>query len=93
MHRWEHLAACRAHPDVTVDEFYADLPRVATLRVCDVCEVRSQCAAAGRDEEFGVWGGMPSRFTRRLLAKRLGMPASRVTPARARELLALREQG
>jgi WhiB family redox-sensing transcriptional regulator len=40
----------------------------AAKRICDRCEVKRDCLdqALGRDERFGVWGGLSERERRRL---------------------------
>lgn len=37
-------------------------------RICDTCEVRSQCLeyALDNDERFGIWGGLSERERRKL---------------------------
>ena len=41
-------------------------------RICTGCEVRAECLeyALGRDERFGIWGGLSERERRRLRKNR-----------------------
>jgi WhiB family redox-sensing transcriptional regulator len=57
---WMAQAACKDHPDV---DFYLAPgddtgPAVA---VCQACPVRAECAEAGLEEHFGIWGGTTAR--------------------------------
>ena len=53
---WHDRAACRGSE---VDFFSERAADVAAARaVCRGCSVAPQCAAYGRDERYGTWGGV-----------------------------------
>lgn len=57
---WHGRAACRGMGP-TIFYPVTDLQPVLirrALAACDSCRVRTECAAAGRLEEYGIWGGL-----------------------------------
>lgn len=53
---WHADAACRGvDPDIFYPTRGEDTNHAR--RYCDTCPVRADCAAAGRHEQFGIWGG------------------------------------
>jgi hypothetical protein len=58
--RWWERANCRGKADL----FFPPNPRTAPAVIrkaqlyCAVCPVLAQCAEAGKNENFGVWGGV-----------------------------------
>lgn len=54
---WMSDAACREHPEVNWFPTRGDALDVARA-ICAGCLVRSECAAYGRREQFGIWGGL-----------------------------------
>lgn len=61
---WTYKALCR---ETDAEIFFADrhtledsYQREQALQVCRHCPVKVDCLKAGKDEEFGIWGG----FTR-----------------------------
>lgn len=65
---WERLAACR---DSDLD-FFDDEPDAvaAAKKVCSSCPVRLQCLHKGREEDFGIWGGLTPSERRKAAKKR-----------------------
>lgn len=62
LRNWVESAACAGLP--TQAFFSSALNRTAINRaklVCQGCPVRAQCADYGKDERFGIWGGMTPR--------------------------------
>lgn len=61
MSDWQLEALCRTtgEPDDwgDVDSRTPAERLTFPLSVCEACPVRAQCAEAGRNEEFGIWGG------------------------------------
>lgn len=51
---WQEHALCRGMTHVFFPEEGTD---PTPVRVCQQCPVIAECAEAGRDELFGVWGG------------------------------------
>jgi WhiB family redox-sensing transcriptional regulator len=64
---WYDRAACL---DADADAFFPEKggSSRAAKRVCETCEVRSECLAyaLANDERFGIWGGLSERERRRL---------------------------
>lgn len=66
---WMERAACREAPG---SAFFVDMyPRkgaevTSAKAICVTCPVRKECLSAGRDEEFGIWGGLTAEERRRL---------------------------
>jgi WhiB family redox-sensing transcriptional regulator len=64
---WMDRALC---PETDPDAFFPEKGGSTreAKRVCRSCEVRAECLeyALGRDERFGIWGGMSERERRRL---------------------------
>jgi WhiB family redox-sensing transcriptional regulator len=64
---WVEQAECRGmdpalfYPGHGVNLRYDEAPKV-----CAVCLVRTECAEAGMDEIYGVWGGLGENDRRRL---------------------------
>lgn len=61
-HPWMDDAACAELPP---DMWFADTTHWADTRkaieVCDTCPVKTLCADYGRDEKWGVYGGLTAR--------------------------------
>jgi WhiB family redox-sensing transcriptional regulator len=59
---WMDRAECRGLTDLFFPERggVSDEPKA----VCAECPVRLQCAEAGRDERYGIWGGNSGRTRR-----------------------------
>jgi WhiB family redox-sensing transcriptional regulator len=63
---WYSRAACKGKP---LDLFYpqavsaadVEVSSAAALAICARCPVREQCAAAGKAERYGIWGGQTER--------------------------------
>ncbi len=55
---WHTHAACRGFPTAW---FFPEQggDTIGPRRICAGCSVRAECAEAGRDEFYGVWGGQP----------------------------------
>lgn len=67
---WMERAACR---NALGGAFFVDMyPRrggaeiTAVKAICATCPVSKECLSAGRDEEFGIWGGLTAQERRRL---------------------------
>lgn len=55
---WHDRAACAGkNPEVWFD-LTSGQPTHEAAATCARCPVRPECGEAGRDEEYGVWGGM-----------------------------------
>jgi WhiB family transcriptional regulator, redox-sensing transcriptional regulator len=67
---WYRDAACRGHD---VELFYSEEREdvLRALRICGGCPVRDACReqAMAEREFFGVWGGMPGQYRRRLFRR------------------------
>lgn len=67
---WYDDAACRG---LDVELFYAEEPGATSqaLRVCATCPVRQPCheVAMAQREAFGVWGGTPDTYRRRIFRR------------------------
>jgi WhiB family redox-sensing transcriptional regulator len=62
---WHAEAACRG---MGPSEFFLEGHGVAyrfARTVCADCPVKAECAEAGRNEAFGMWGGMSERDRRK----------------------------
>ncbi|MBT2541358.1 WhiB family transcriptional regulator [Streptomyces sp. ISL-44] len=57
---------CEANPDSWFSESAEELTEAK--EACGFCPVRAECAELGRDEEFGIWGGLSRED--RIAAKR-----------------------
>ncbi|MCA1782021.1 MAG: WhiB family transcriptional regulator [Intrasporangiaceae bacterium] len=55
---WKEHAACKNEPVQVMFGPY-DLQREAARRLCQNCPVVFECRLAGRDEPYGLWGGLP----------------------------------
>jgi WhiB family redox-sensing transcriptional regulator len=71
---WTERAACRDAPG---GDFFVDMypsrrgAEIATAKaICATCPVNKQCLSAGRNEEFGIWGGFTAEERRRLPSPR-----------------------
>jgi hypothetical protein len=72
MAHWSELAICTGlhsemwFPPVFKEERTAPESQYYELGkwVCDICPVREDCAEAGADEEYGLWGGMTPKDRR-----------------------------
>lgn len=55
---WQLRAACRGHdPDMWFDDDEASVE--AAKAICNTqCPVRNECAVAGKDEDYGIFGGI-----------------------------------
>lgn len=53
---WQDDAACKGKTKL----FFSGLPQrqAAAVAICATCPVRPECREAGKDEVFGVWGGI-----------------------------------
>jgi len=77
---WFRDAACRGmHPDL----FFPGRgePTAQVKAICAGCPVRDDCAEYGRDEQYGIWGGLSGRQLRegrrrRVTIIRHGQPMS-----------------
>lgn len=54
---WALQALCRGR-DPQWDSDAALSDKRAAMRVCQTCPVLNECTVAGRDEPFGIWGGV-----------------------------------
>lgn len=55
---WVEQAACRADPDAWTGDVPLDV-RTESINTCrTACPVITQCAIAGRNEVWGIWGGV-----------------------------------
>ncbi len=72
---WEERAACQ---EVDPDAFFPEPGQSArpALRICEKCPVKQECltAALARREKHGVWGGLPNREFRKLVAELPKLP-------------------
>jgi hypothetical protein len=67
-------AACKDAPG---SAFFSDMyptrkgAEITTAKaICATCPVSKDCLSAGRDEEFGIWGGFTALERRRLPSPR-----------------------
>lgn len=75
---WQERARC-ADSSVDPEIFYSDDSRSpgAAKKICDQCDVQLECAAAGADERYGIWGGTtPSRRAQRRKINRAAAAAA-----------------
>ena len=63
--RWQDQALCA---QIGGDLWFPDKgePTAGVKFVCRRCPVRAPCAEAGRDEQFGIWGGLSVTERRRM---------------------------
>jgi WhiB family transcriptional regulator, redox-sensing transcriptional regulator len=83
---WRDKAACCDVVTAEYDPFFADTPELQAeaITICATCPVRDACLtfAVRTGQQYGIWGGQPQQFIRRLIAlERAGRPHSRRTPA------------
>ena len=83
---WRDQAACREVVTADYDPFFADTTdlQLEAIAICATCPVRDACLtfAVRTGQQYGIWGGQPQQFIRRLIAlERAGRPHSRRTPA------------
>lgn len=60
---WQDDAACRNLPPETADMLFFPPPRGGTFdpaafALCNTCPVQATCAEYGKDDEYGIWGGL-----------------------------------
>lgn len=67
---------CAGHPDRWTSDDLAELEQAAAD--CDGCPVIRECAAVGRLEKWGVWGGRVvwPRHVKRPQSSRRGRPST-----------------
>ncbi len=60
--QWRSRAECGGTGDVMWPEaggsLQASLVRSLVATYCRVCPVKAECALTGRDEPYGIWGGV-----------------------------------
>jgi Transcription factor WhiB len=83
---WRDQAACRELVTAQYDHFFADSAELQAeaIAICETCLVRDACLtfAVRTGQQYGIWGGQPRQFIRRLIAlERAGRPHSRRAPA------------
>lgn len=55
---WRKLAACAgADSDLFYPEPRATAQIARALAICHACPVQAECLAAGRHDDYGIWGG------------------------------------
>lgn len=63
--QWRSRAECGGTGDVMWPEaagsLQASMVRTLVATYCRVCPVIAECALAGRDEPYGIWGGVYRR--------------------------------
>lgn len=57
---WALRALCRGR-DPQWDSDAALSDKRAAMRVCQTCPVLNECTVAGRDEPYGIWGGVDKK--------------------------------
>lgn len=72
-----HRPPCAGGPDWWVSD-HAEI-RARAAELCSDCPLVSPCEVAGRDEDFGVWGGVDR--SQATPAQRRGRRAQRQEPA------------
>jgi WhiB family redox-sensing transcriptional regulator len=64
---WQDLALCR---QTDPEAFFPDKGESSrpAKRICGRCDVKAECLdyALGRNERFGIWGGLSERERRKL---------------------------
>src|SRR5215211_4911365 len=83
---WRDQAACLEVVSVDYDPFFSDAKdlQAEAIAICATCPVRDACLtfAVRTGQQYGIWGGQPQQFIRRLIAlERAGRPHSRRAPA------------
>jgi WhiB family transcriptional regulator, redox-sensing transcriptional regulator len=78
---WRNQAACRDVVTAEYDPFFSDTAELQAeaIAICATCAVRDACLtfAVRTGQQYGVWGGQPQQFIRRLIAlERAGRPQS-----------------
>jgi WhiB family transcriptional regulator, redox-sensing transcriptional regulator len=78
---WRDQAACRDVVTAEYDPFFADTAELQAeaITICETCPVRDDCLtfAVRTGHQYGIWGGQPQQFIRRLIAlERAGRPQS-----------------
>jgi WhiB family redox-sensing transcriptional regulator len=78
---WRDQAACRDVVTAEYDPFFADTAELQAeaIAICEMCAVRDACLtfAVRTGQQYGIWGGQPQQFIRRLIAlERAGRPQS-----------------
>ena len=78
---WRDHAACRDAVTADYDPFFADAAQLQAeaIAICETCPVRDACLtfAVRTGQQYGIWGGQPQQFIRRLIAlERAGRPQS-----------------
>jgi WhiB family transcriptional regulator, redox-sensing transcriptional regulator len=78
---WRNRAACLEVVSAEYDPFFADTAELqaAAIAICETCAVRDACLtfAVRTGQQYGIWGGQPQQFIRRLIAlERAGRPQS-----------------
>jgi WhiB family redox-sensing transcriptional regulator len=79
---WRDQAACRELVTAQYDPFFADTVELQAeaIAICETCPVRDACLtfAVRTGQQYGIWGGQPQQFIRRLIAlERAGRTHSR----------------
>lgn len=68
MNNWRELAACKGQPpSVFFPEPQGSVTGLVARRVCNRCEVRSECLeyAIATRQESGIWGGLTTQERQR----------------------------
>jgi WhiB family redox-sensing transcriptional regulator len=78
---WRDLAACLEVVSAEYDPFFSDTAKLQAeaIAICETCAVRDDCLtfAVRTGQQYGIWGGQPQQFIRRLIAlERAGRPQS-----------------
>jgi WhiB family transcriptional regulator, redox-sensing transcriptional regulator len=78
---WRDRAACLEVVSAEYDPFFSDTAELQAeaIAICETCAVRDDCLtfAVRTGQQYGVWGGQPQQFIRRLIAlERAGRPQS-----------------
>jgi WhiB family transcriptional regulator, redox-sensing transcriptional regulator len=78
---WRDRAACLEVVSAEYDPFFSDTAELQAeaIAICETCLVRDDCLtfAVRTGQQYGIWGGQPQQFIRRLIAlERAGRPQS-----------------
>ena len=78
---WRDRAACLEVVSAEYDPFFSDTAELQAeaIAICATCPVRDACLtfAVRTGQQYGIWGGQPQQFIRRLIAlERAGRPQS-----------------
>jgi WhiB family transcriptional regulator, redox-sensing transcriptional regulator len=78
---WRDRAACLEVVSAEYDPFFSDTAELQAeaIAICETCAVRDDCLtfAVRTGQQYGIWGGQPQQFIRRLIAlERAGRPQS-----------------